>query len=480
MDSLPHILSQHDGPRTALLVSHDLSLTGAPIALLGLARVLRRQGLSPIIASPVTGPLAEAAGQQGIPTHVVPGLLSETPHGLDRCRVGLVVANTLLSHKVVRAFNGTGVPVLWWVHEAEALYGETLTRLLPHWLCSNVSVVTPGDRARRSLLARRPHYEVNELLYGIEDVAHRHATATSSDRETSTSAPDKAFVIVGTLESRKGQDVLLEAIARLPEAAASRCRFLFVGSALNASILKDLEDAAQKRPGRVSYLGSLSREDCLRTIAEADCLICASRDDPMPVVVAEACMFSKPTICSEHAGTTSCLSAYKAGMVYHDNSPDELAACICRMLDMEGPQLDAMRGQARRLFEERFSESVFERNVAEVLERLHWRSAHHEVDESDLAQTLDELEGALDAARRELDSRTAQLEGAISRCKDLEHALDEDRARMESLADERDRMADEAQRVKKRLKALTSSNSWKMTRPLRKARGALKRLFNQS
>lgn len=478
MDSLSHILSRYGEQGTALLVSHDLSLTGAPIALLSLAQAFRRQGLFPILASPVMGPLAEVAGQQGIPTHVVPGLLSETPHGLDRCHLGLVVANTLLSHRVVRTLNGTDVPVLWWVHEAEVLYGETLTRLLPHWLCSNVSVVTPGDRARRSLLARRTHYEVNELLYGIEDVAHRHTIAVAADREAIASEPDRTFVLVGTLEPRKGQDVLLEAIARLPEAAASRCRFLFVGSALNASVLKGLEDAAQKRPGRVSYLGSLSREDCLRTIAEADCLICASRDDPMPVVVAEACMFSEPVICSEHAGTAPCLAAYKAGMVYHDNSPDELAACICRMLDMEKSQLDTMRGQARRLFEERFSESVFERNVAEVLERLHWRAAHHEVDERDLAQTLNELEESLDAARRELSARATQLENAIARCEDLEHALDEDRARMESLADERDRMADEAQRVKKRLKALTSSNSWKMTRPLREARHSLRRLLD--
>jgi glycosyltransferase involved in cell wall biosynthesis len=49
-------------------------------------------------------------------------------------------------------------------------------------------------------------------------------------------------------------------------------------------------------------------------------LICASRDDPMPVVVTEAMMFSKVCICSENTGSANIIQDGNSGFVYKDNS----------------------------------------------------------------------------------------------------------------------------------------------------------------
>ena len=55
-----------DLPRI-LLVSHDLSLSGAPLMLLEVARALSEAGMLVVICSPVRGPLGEAVRDAGIP-----------------------------------------------------------------------------------------------------------------------------------------------------------------------------------------------------------------------------------------------------------------------------------------------------------------------------------------------------------------------------------------------------------------------------
>lgn len=100
-----------------------------------------------------------------------------------------------------------------------------------------------------------------------------------------------------------------------------------------------------------------------------DCLICCSRDDPMPIVVTEAMAASKLVICSEHTGSATILRADESGLVYNNDDPQELVECITRVLE-HGGEVASLRKAARLSYETHFSQEVFTQNLMNVMDGL--------------------------------------------------------------------------------------------------------------
>ena len=162
----------------------------------------------------------------------------------------------------------------------------------------------------------------------------------------------------------------MQAIRSLDEETRRNCLFVFVGRAYYQPILEALFAAAVDFPRNVLLIQQLNRDDLNSLYLQTDCLICASRDDPMPIVVTEAMLLSKAVICSEHSGSAPLLEAADAGLIYHNNDPAELARCIAYVHASRGPELAAMGQRARAVYERFFTPAVFEQSVHNILERL--------------------------------------------------------------------------------------------------------------
>ncbi|PYJ89289.1 MAG: hypothetical protein DME70_02380, partial [Verrucomicrobia bacterium] len=108
-----------NGPRV-LFVSHETTLSGAPIQLVHLAGWLQERGWNILVTTPDHGPISEMLAARGVPTVVEPTLLTDLTHeGLrERCReFDVVVANTIASWPAIRAARLEGKPSLWYLHE---------------------------------------------------------------------------------------------------------------------------------------------------------------------------------------------------------------------------------------------------------------------------------------------------------------------------------------------------------------------------
>ena len=90
-------------------------------------------------------------------------------------------------------------------------------------------------------------------------------------------------------------------------------------------------------------------------------MICSSRDDPLPTFMAETMMVSGVCICSENTGTAAVIEDGVNGYVYHNDDPEELADCICRVERCN--DLSALRAASRKTFEEVFSLEIFKNNL---------------------------------------------------------------------------------------------------------------------
>ena len=135
------------------------------------------------------------------------------------------------------------------------------------------------------------------------------------------------------------------------------------------NLAKEVKEAAEKMPG-ITYIPELDRDQMAAFYNQIDCLVCASRDDAMPVVVTEACMFSKLIICSENTGSASILNRHNAGLIFRDNDPGELRDCMVQIFDEGKKDLDEMRKNARIVYEEYFTNEVFESKIDSIIEDL--------------------------------------------------------------------------------------------------------------
>ena len=358
------------GERPVLLVSHELSLSGAPIVLLSMSQSLKKLGWKPMVIAPAAGPLQDAYLHEEIPVLICPRLLKSDLILRGAALFSFIVLNTAVCAHAADLLNGTKTPVLWWVHEAEVFYQTYYVNLMPFLLFSNIKVVTAGSWARRLLLQNRPAYLVEDMFYYIPDQSAQSRT-TESPFLFPEAEGKRLFALVGAIEPRKGQDVLLETIERLPENAARQCFFLFVGQKYHRELAARVQKAAAAHPDRIQYIPQIDHEDMPGLYSNIDCLICASRDDPLPVTVAEACQFSKAVICSEHTGMAPLLEHDRAGFVYGDDDPAALAECIMQFLDQSAEDAAAMRERARKFYLSYFSSASFDRRLeTEILPEL--------------------------------------------------------------------------------------------------------------
>lgn len=350
-----------------LLVSHEMRLSGAPVALFYFARELKNRGMEPVIVSPQDGLLREHICREGIPVIIYKNVYNQELIANWVHFFSLVIVNTILGGPLIRQLNGLSIPVLWWIHEADQAYYARALNSMPLNVAENIHVYCVGPYAEKVLLKYRPDYKCKSLLYYLPD--YMKTEENNKDVIPVATKGKTVFVTVGLIEPRKGQDILVEAIRLLPQDKLKRCFFAFVGHECYQPYLTAIQDLQKEKPDNMCYLGEIDMDLMPDLYRQSDCLICSSRDDPMPIVVTEALSLSKLVICSENTGSAELLKRNNSGLVYPDNDPEQLAHCILQVLEHSN-QMESFKTAARQTYEEFFSKEAFDSAVFEVLNEV--------------------------------------------------------------------------------------------------------------
>lgn len=352
-------------PKKMLLISHELNLTGAPIALGYFAKAVQKQGYLPVLVSPHDGALRKQLIEIGFPILIYKDLFQT--NFIPQCAglFDLVVVCTNVGAPIVSKLNGRDISVLWWIHEARISYHPGAVAEMPETLKDNIHVYCGGPYAEQILKEYRPAYSVKQLLYFVPDYASNLPDKPSFSLRYANGKT--VFVMVGMQEERKGQDILVQAIRILDPESLKQSLFVFVGKAHYKPIQRAVYSICEDYPRNVQYIEELSRADLTSLYMQMDCLICTSRDDPMPTVVTEAMVMSKAIICSGNSGSAALLEQMKAGLLYHNNDPAELAQCIKFVCAHKGADLLPMCRRARKTYESFFSQDRFEQSIEETI-----------------------------------------------------------------------------------------------------------------
>jgi glycosyltransferase involved in cell wall biosynthesis len=362
----PDFVRKNNGARI-LLVSHELTRTGAPIILWRIAKDLSEKGYQITVVSPFDGPLRDAYLKAGMQVLVIPSLLEDARLLLSNISGhDLVFANTIVAFRAVHAARAYGRPCLWWVHESA--FGQ-------RWALSSQTVAQAFETAETVMFPSQATADFY-LDFSQQDNYHPiHYGLDFPDRETETPferKKGKFYIIqVGSIEHRKGQDVLLRALAGLPYNVANKVECYLIGRILSKSEKQFCQQIAKtaQQMGNVHLLGEIPSGQVHRFMEAVDVVVLASRDEALPITVLEAMGIGKAIIATRVAGVPEVIEHGVNGLLVEN---EDAAAITQNLLKLYHDRLmvTELGANAKRTFEARLTFGTFRDRVSRLVHDL--------------------------------------------------------------------------------------------------------------
>ena len=364
MGYLSHFQSKK---KKCLLISHEASLSGAPVVLYNLAKILKREGWIPVILSPHDGPLFSEAKRSNIKIYRCHWRNVTCCAKIGSKKYDLIIINTAVNGYIVdRVQHCTKCPVIWWIHESAAVYSDACIQQLPIEVTSRIQIFAGGGYAKKQIKRYRHNYQIRSLLYPTLDLKNIHTVCKNSTSRKIN------FYCIGTFEERKAQDLFVRAIKLLPNCILKESCFVFIGRIGSREIYNSVQSLLSHENIHCVVMDALPLEELYKEYQKMDVLVCPSRDDPMPVVIADALSLGKIVICSSNTGSAEIIKENNAGFVFESDSVSELVKSIKEaVMIFEQKEMRLYYSvQARRVYENNFSEEAFLRNFKEILKKF--------------------------------------------------------------------------------------------------------------
>lgn len=347
-----------------LVINHELTLTGAPLLTYNVARHLRQEGYFVATVSRCSGPCGSLYAESDIPLMVdsslwheksLPRQTEEFIRGFD-----LVIVSTAVLWRLVQTLKGWNVPVVWFVHEN--------TSMIQGFLPSDYDDVFRTFSLADDIVIYGKQTAKSYRESNIEGNFHRLQLAAQplvAAKSPSKSADLFRIVQVGTVERRKGQDLLIKAVNRLPDDYSKRIALTFIGRLL----YEDYADALRRlnrRNDNTTFLGEISREDIGEHFNASDLFVCCSRDETGPLVVAEAMSLGLPVISTRVGSVPEMIVHGESGILIDIDDAGALSEAIMKLVDNREECLRLGRN-AKKRFNEALSMDVLTRRFADIV-----------------------------------------------------------------------------------------------------------------
>jgi GT2 family glycosyltransferase/glycosyltransferase involved in cell wall biosynthesis len=362
--------------RDFVLVSHELSLSGAPLMVCHLAKWCKARDIFVVVMSPSDGPLRDKFTEAEIPVIIDP-LLATGYETITRFSRGApvkshssfiklarefdcLVVSTICGAPLIQDARQAGIPNIWWIHEG-TVGDQFLKRNSSLGAIPRLAdlIITPDKRSSRIYqpFADRP---VRVLPYGIPDVASKVAEWNKRRAEP------LRFLLLGTIEERKGQQTFLEALRRLPADVLNGCEFLIVGRPHDANLAGEIRRAEKTFPS-VVYQESVSHADALGLIGGVDVMVCASWEETGPLTLIEGLALGKAVLSTRVGIVGETLISGKEALFVEAGDSAGFASAIDRLV-REPDLVKSLQASSRAAYEKYFTLDRFGTEFVALLE----------------------------------------------------------------------------------------------------------------
>lgn len=358
--TIENVLSQLKDaePRKIWIETHDLSITGAPMALSHILRGLPEVCQNARVGSATPGPLQAQFGDL-TNSILVHGICARRAHSavglafladlaaklLQFSGAEKVLANSFLSWPFVLGAQQLGIPVIWIIHEPNP--SEMSEIFAPDVMSHLATKMTEVDHL--IFVSEESRLEWNAHTIPKAQVIEKKLPNTplgsrERGRKASRCGPaDCLLLSVGTLSPRKGQEDLVSALeALLAQGGLPNLVAVVVGFT-NSPYSK----ALQTRLTRLKSMGlrlimlPQSKTEADRRIVEdlfaaSDIFVMTSRAESLPITTDEALICGCPVISTSARGVGNKIREGVNGFLYEPGDVGALATHILTILRGNG------------------------------------------------------------------------------------------------------------------------------------------------
>lgn len=344
-----------------LVVAPELEYTGTPQITRQICIVLKRNGYLVDVWSCADGPYREEFNKIGIHVRVVhEDSVDEAFLHQEISQYKLVIANAVTTYKVADLAQYI-VPVVWYIHESEniSVFFRKTGQIAS--LCRAEKLYAVSEYAR-DFIVKNYNRHVEVLHNFAEDVFAREGSYLSVNPQ------DKIkFLALGTIEERKGFDILVDGFIALPANIREKCELHFAGRLCEA--FRDFySDVLEKiKPyDNIFYHGEVrERERIYALINACHVVVVPSRDESCSLVALEGAMMARPLILSQNIGAKYILDK-DCGWLTTTGDIQAMSQAYINAVD-KASSLPSMGRSARENYLKTSTFDTYEKNIMKMV-----------------------------------------------------------------------------------------------------------------
>lgn len=316
-----------------LLVSHEMSLSGAPQSLLRQACYMRDAGFRVVVWTMLPGRLESRYADEGFRVEVVrPDAAADLRRRMKELAPDLAVCNTFKTYRFADVLVSLKIPTVWFIRET----GDLRTPLAHDRDFSRVfrgfyNLYTISEYARGIIAKYNPN--VRFFDNSVEDAFRGFVPPSEVLR----------FGFIGSTVRRKG---LRELLAAFKDAFGDRRNVaLLVAGAVDGT---EEGEALRKRYAglaSVTWLGEVSGDGKRAFFDSIDVLCMPSLDEPAGLSLLEGAMYGKALLATETVGANYVVGEANGRVVPVSRLVDGLA-----WFERHRTELPAMQRASRQMY----------------------------------------------------------------------------------------------------------------------------------
>lgn len=353
-----------------LIISTSLKYNGGSLAAVYAALAMKKRGYSAVLAVPDgDGALIEETRDAGVSIVVCPSLpyiYAENEEWLKEFDWILVnvfqMFQSACAGSLIR-------PTLWWIHESTEVYSKVMSKPWNHIernKLTDVGIYAVSNLAKENFNKLFAGRIKETLCYGIPDAAPVELAAQKNKSKV-------IFALIGNICEGKAQDIFIEAIYRLKY--KEQAEFWIIGACPNNTFGRMIIEKSHDISS-IKIMGLLTRKEIYDVFSEIDVVVCASREDSLPIVMTEGMMFRKVCIATDRTGTADYIKDGENGFVI----PGEDADALKEKMEWIIGNRDKLRPigiNARKTYEKYFTMDVFGESLERALMETskNWKAA---------------------------------------------------------------------------------------------------------
>lgn len=342
-----------------LLVTHEMTVSGAPLSLKSVGKLLQAEGFEveiwsfPVIVS------EQVFDDLHCNIYEVPRNPKDCPAVSARLKeFDFVIANTVVCHTYAMLCYKHAVPHMWMIREAKktAEYIQQLGISHDFFFRDRANIYCVSEYARQC---------ISEITGTAPQVIHNFI----EDRATEHSdLPEKrAFTLIGAITQNKGIHTCIEAFLQLNPAQADNWELNIIGPLNEAHrcYWEPLQELTLGYPN-IIWHGMKTGDDKWELCRKTSVFIVPSYDESSSRVVLEAAMMGRPFIISRNVGAAY-ITADGAGASFNTCEADSLLQCIQEFLKLSQVELSKMGKAARRNYLATSTPAIYRDRILRII-----------------------------------------------------------------------------------------------------------------